>query len=180
MATTSTRSTMPPRWRCWLTASRRWPLGYVSVFWPKRRVTRSPSWNFRAALTGRHGSPRVLASPTLPLSQRLQEVFAARITGLPVSSRYLLLLAVLEGTGDLAILQSASGQSKLEGLGPAERARLVRVDRDGRLTFRHPLTRSAVTELSTSSRAPGHAPSARAVCRCRTSRLAPRRGDRWP
>ena len=33
----------------------------------------------------------------------------------------------------------------------AERARLVRVDLDGRLTFRHPLTRSAVTELSTSS-----------------------------
>jgi DNA-binding CsgD family transcriptional regulator len=103
-----------------------------------------------AALTGMTSSPRVLASPTLPLSQRLQAVFAARITGLPAASRYLLLLAVLDGTGDLGILQSASGQTKLEGLGAAERARLVRVDRDGRLTFRHPLTRSAVTELSTS------------------------------
>jgi hypothetical protein len=103
-----------------------------------------------AALTGVTSSPRVLASPTLPLSQRLQAVFAARITGLPAPSRYLLLLAVLDGTGDLGILQSASGQAKLEGLGAAERARLVRVDRDGRLTFRHPLTRSAVTELSTS------------------------------
>jgi DNA-binding CsgD family transcriptional regulator len=103
-----------------------------------------------AALTGMTSSARVLASPTVPLSQRLQAVFAARITGLPAASRYLLLLAVLDGTGDLGILQSASGQTKLEGLGAAERARLVRVDRDGRLTFRHPLTRSAVTELSTS------------------------------
>jgi DNA-binding CsgD family transcriptional regulator len=103
-----------------------------------------------AALTGMTSSSRVLASPTLPLSQRLQAVFAARITGLPAASRYLLLLAVLDGTGDLGLLQSASGQTKLEGLGSAERARLVRVDRDGRLTFRHPLTRSAVTELSTS------------------------------
>ena len=103
-----------------------------------------------AALIGMTSSARVLASPTLPISQRLQAVFAARITGLPAASRYLLLVAVLDGTGDLGILQSASGQTKLEGLGAAERARLVRVDRDGRLTFRHPLTRSAVTELSTS------------------------------
>ena len=103
-----------------------------------------------AALTGMTSSARVLASPTLPIGQRLQAVFAARITGLPAASRYLLLLAVLDGTGDLGILQSASGQTKLEGLGAAERARLVRIDRDGRLTFRHPLTRSAVTELSTS------------------------------
>jgi len=103
-----------------------------------------------ASLTGMTSSARVLASPTVPLSRRLQAVFAARITGLPAASRYLLLLAVLDGTGDLGILQSASGQTKLEGLGAAERARLVHVDRDGRLTFRHPLTRSAVTELSTS------------------------------
>jgi hypothetical protein len=103
-----------------------------------------------ASLTGMTSAPRMLTSPTLPLSQRLQAVFAARITGLSAASRYLLLLAVLDGTGDLGILQSASGQTKLEGLGAAERARLVRVDRDGRLTFRHPLTRSAVTELSTS------------------------------
>jgi len=104
-----------------------------------------------AALTGMTRSPRVLASQTLPLSQRLQAVFAARITGLPAASRYLLLLAVLDGTGDLGVLQSASGDTKLEGLGAAERARLVHFDRDGRLTFRHPLTRSAVTDLSTSS-----------------------------
>ena len=104
-----------------------------------------------AALTGMESSSRAVASQTLPLSERLQAVFAARITGLPAASRHLLLLAVLDGTGDLGILQSASGQTDLEGLAAAERARLVAVDRDGRLTFRHPLTRSAVTQLSTSS-----------------------------
>ena len=104
-----------------------------------------------AALTGMESSSRAVASQTLPLSERLQSVFAARITGLPAASRHLLLLAVLDGTGDLGILQSASGQTDLEGLAAAERARLVAVDRDGRLTFRHPLTRSAVTQLSTSS-----------------------------
>ena len=104
-----------------------------------------------AALTSMERSSRALASSTLPLSERLQAVFASRITGLPAPCRYLLLLAVLDGTGDLGVLQAASGQTDLEGLGPAERARLVGVDRDGRLTFRHPLTRSAVTGLSTSS-----------------------------
>ena len=51
--------------------------------------------------------------------------------------------------GILSILRSASQQKDLKELGPAERAKLVLVDRDGRLAFRHPLTRSAVVELST-------------------------------
>ena len=62
-----------------------------------------------AALTGMDSPPRVLASATLPLSQRLQAVFAARITGLPAPSRYLLLLAVLDGTGDLGVLSVLAG-----------------------------------------------------------------------
>ena len=68
-----------------------------------------------AALTGMETSTRALASQTLPLNQRLQAVFAGRITGLPAASRYLLLLAVLDGTGDLGILRAASGQTELEG-----------------------------------------------------------------
>lgn len=102
-----------------------------------------------AALMGTESSALAQAHLTLPLSQHLQAIFASRITGLPAPCRYVLLLAVLDGTGDLGILQSASAQTDLEGLGPAERAELVRVDRDGRLRFRHPLTRSAVIELST-------------------------------
>ncbi|HEX6525592.1 MAG TPA: ATP-binding protein, partial [Streptosporangiaceae bacterium] len=87
----------------------------------------------------------------LPLSRRLQSVFASRVGGLPAATRHLLLLAVLDGTGDLGILDSAAGYRGLADLAPAERARLVRVDGvTGQLAFGHPLTRSAVVELSTS------------------------------
>jgi DNA-binding CsgD family transcriptional regulator len=105
--------------------------------------------------------PAVLSGPphaglrrpaVLPLSSRLQDLFVAKVSALPARTRYLLLLAVLDGTGDLRMLQAAaSGQREVEELAPAERARLVRIDKDtGRLTFQHPLTRSAVIELSTS------------------------------
>ncbi|MGW1208410.1 ATP-binding protein [Streptomyces sp. NPDC002499] len=88
----------------------------------------------------------------LPLSRRLQAVFASRVEALPASTRLLLLYAVLDGTGDLRALASAgSGQTRMEDLAQAERAGLVSVDESsGRLAFRHPLTRSAVVELSTS------------------------------
>ncbi|MFB9965558.1 helix-turn-helix transcriptional regulator [Sinosporangium siamense] len=80
--------------------------------------------------------------PVLPLSRRLQTVFASRIRDLPSATYDLLLLAVLDGTGDLNILRAG------DGLAPAERARLVRVEHGGRLLFRHPLIGSAVVELS--------------------------------
>nr|WSY48996.1 AAA family ATPase [Streptomyces sp. NBC_00886] len=88
----------------------------------------------------------------LPLSSRLQAVFASRVEKLPASTRLLLLYAVLDGTGDLHVLASTGpGGTGMEDLAHAERAGLVYVDSTtGRLTFRHPLTRSAVVELSTS------------------------------
>jgi DNA-binding CsgD family transcriptional regulator len=87
----------------------------------------------------------------LPLSRRLQALFAQRLGNLPPATRYLLLLAVLDGTGDLGVLGGAVGRRGIEDLAPAERTRLVYVDgRAGRLTFRHPLTTSALFELSTS------------------------------
>jgi DNA-binding CsgD family transcriptional regulator len=88
----------------------------------------------------------------LPLSERLQSVFAARVRDLPGPTQDVLLLAALDGTGDLRVLQNAlPTQPDLVGLGPAERAGLVHVDdHTGRLMFRHPLTRSAVFEQSTS------------------------------
>ena len=104
-----------------------------------------------AALEGMEGWARAQPPLTLPLSSRLQTIFASRINGLPTPCRSILLLAVLDGTGDLGILRLASAQPDLEGLAPAERAKLVQVDQDGRLAFRHPLTRSAVIELSTIS-----------------------------
>jgi DNA-binding CsgD family transcriptional regulator len=89
----------------------------------------------------------------LPLSRRLQAVFESRITALPARTRYLLLLAALDGTGRLRTLQSAApGPHGIDDLAPAERAGLVRVGEDGsRLEFRHPLTRSGVVGLAASA-----------------------------
>ncbi len=87
----------------------------------------------------------------LPLSRRLQSALASRVTGLPAATRYLLLLAALDGTGDLRVLwRSAAGRCSLKHLAPAEHAQLIRVDEPSSVTFRHPLTRSAVIDLATS------------------------------
>jgi len=91
----------------------------------------------------------------LPLSERLQELFANRIHDLPGPTRQTLLLAALESSGDLEVLQAAASTAEppagIDDLAPAERTRLVVVDdRAGKVFFRHPLTRSAVVELSTS------------------------------
>ncbi|MBN6050685.1 hypothetical protein JYK22_01970, partial [Nonomuraea sp. RK-328] len=83
---------------------------------------------------------RSVLPQVLPLSGRLQAVFAARIKSLPAAAYDQLLLAVLEGTGDLDVLHT-------DALAPAERARLVRVEQV--LVFRHPLIGSAVVDVST-------------------------------
>ncbi|ONH25253.1 hypothetical protein BL253_28175 [Pseudofrankia asymbiotica] len=96
---------------------------------------------------------RMSAPPTLPLSSRLQSVFAARISSLPADVQDLLLLAALDGTGDLGVLRAAGGGDEIGGLDDAERSGLVQVNlADRRLVFRHPLTRSAVVESATESR----------------------------
>jgi DNA-binding CsgD family transcriptional regulator len=89
--------------------------------------------------------------PTLPLSRRLQALFASRIEEMPVSTRQLLLLMALDGTGDLRVLeQSVVTGSGLGDLAAAERAGLAHVDPGThRPAFRHPLIRSAVVELAT-------------------------------
>lgn len=87
----------------------------------------------------------------LPLGSRLQAIFASRIKSLPAATQRLLLLAVLEGASPTVEPLTGSRWLGRQELAPAERARLVHVDdRTGRLTFRHPLARSAVVELSTS------------------------------
>jgi DNA-binding CsgD family transcriptional regulator len=87
---------------------------------------------------------------TLPLTKRLQAVFAGRIDGLPDGTRRALLLAVLDGTGDLTVLRPGEPGSEAGDLVPAERAQLISLDRAAaRLSFRHPLIRSAVVELAT-------------------------------
>jgi hypothetical protein len=95
------------------------------------------------------------ASQALPerlaLTRRLQAAFASRVTGLPAATRYLLLLAALDGTDDLqALARAAGGRCGLKHLAPAERAQLIRVEDPFTLRFRHSLTGAAVVELSTS------------------------------
>ncbi|MCX5242726.1 LuxR C-terminal-related transcriptional regulator [Streptomyces prunicolor] len=101
------------------------------------------------ALTGPQRSGAAVPE-LLPLSHRLQAVFASRVETLPAATRLLLLYAVLDGTGDLRVLAAAMPQGTgMEDLAHAERAGLVDAT-TGRLAFRHPLTRSAVVELATS------------------------------
>ncbi|MER6176741.1 LuxR family transcriptional regulator [Streptosporangium sp. NPDC001681] len=99
-------------------------------------------------LSGRQRSGVARLPEVLPLSGRLQAAFESRISGLPLSARQVLLLLVLDGTGSLRALAALGADAT--ALAPAERAGLVSVEEGaGRVRFRHPLTRSAVVNLST-------------------------------
>ncbi|GAA2165174.1 LuxR family transcriptional regulator [Pedococcus bigeumensis] len=99
------------------------------------------------------------APVVLPVTDRIKALFAARVRSLPAETNDLLLLAALDGTGDLRVLtdatsdQSAPGEAAsdpLDALGPAEVVNLIYVDPiTGRLEFRHPLTRAAVVAMAT-------------------------------
>jgi DNA-binding CsgD family transcriptional regulator len=87
----------------------------------------------------------------LPLGHQLQKVFADRVQALPAPVYDLLLLAALDGTADLHLIREISADRGGQGLSTAERVGLVRADESTeQLTFRHPLIRSAIVELSTS------------------------------
>jgi len=104
-----------------------------------------------AALSGGQRTATETLPTVLPLTGRLQALFASRVSGLPARTRQLLLLAALDGTGEMRVPRAAAGPDAIDVLAPAEQAGLVHVDdRTGRLVFRHPLTRSAIIELSTS------------------------------
>jgi DNA-binding CsgD family transcriptional regulator len=80
-------------------------------------------------------------------------IFESQIASLPERTRQLLVLAALDKTEELSIIQSAWGSNELTlDLKPAESERLVLVnDVAQRLVFRHPLVRVAILERSTSS-----------------------------
>lgn len=102
------------------------------------------------ALSGPQQAAWQALPAVLPLTDRLQALFASQISGLPATTRELLLLAVLAGAADYALLDQAVGGTLLEHLAPAERAGLVCADDSTRqLVFRHPLTRSAIVGMST-------------------------------
>ncbi len=81
----------------------------------------------------------------LPLTDRLRAAFEGRLTGLPEPTRNVLLVAAVEGTGDLGpILRAAATLgADLHDLEPARAADLIELT-DRTLTFRHPLIRAAV------------------------------------
>ncbi|MFI6579665.1 AAA family ATPase [Embleya sp. NPDC050493] len=110
-----------------------------------------------AALTDSQRSAGRALPRRIPLSRRLQAAFASRITMLPAATRHLLLVAALEGSGNLLVVRRAvAGRCDLKHLAPAERVGLVHVDdTTGRLGFRHSLIRSAVVDLSTSDQRRG-------------------------
>jgi DNA-binding CsgD family transcriptional regulator len=85
----------------------------------------------------------------LPLTSRLRAQFKARFESLPARCRELLLLAALDGTGSIDLLLTAAGPDVVDGLAPAERARLILSERGGRLVFPHPLVAATVVTLST-------------------------------
>jgi DNA-binding CsgD family transcriptional regulator/tetratricopeptide (TPR) repeat protein len=80
-----------------------------------------------------------------PVASRIEQSFLRQIAPLPEATRQLLLLAAAEPTGDPALLSRAAG---FVGIGaedaatPAEADGLLTVA--GRVTFRHPLVRSAI------------------------------------
>jgi DNA-binding CsgD family transcriptional regulator len=87
-------------------------------------------------------------SATVPLTLRLEQAFAARITDLPPVTRDVLLVAAVDGEESLAeILAGAAVLSgtdvTTEDLEPAVKARLLGFDRV-HVRFRHPLVRSGV------------------------------------
>ncbi len=120
-------------------------------------LPKTPGLTWRAA-----GGPE-----WLPLTQRLQAAFAARVERLPSAARTGLILLALHDSESLAELLDALGEegtpADLEVLEPAIDAGLVQLS-DGELRFHHGLMRSAVYHLaSPSSRVAGHLALARAV-----------------
>ncbi|MGW5568125.1 LuxR C-terminal-related transcriptional regulator, partial [Streptomyces tendae] len=125
----------------------------------RRRITAEARGNPLAlvelprALTDQQRQSQASIPSVLPLTDRLQAMFASRVTELPTPSRELLLLAALDGTGDLATIEAAAaGGATLNDLGAAEQDGLVAISLDtGSLSFRHPLIGAAVVDHATVS-----------------------------
>ena len=85
-----------------------------------------------------------------PSTPGLLGLFGPRVRALPPLTRWILLLAVLEGTGELAALvDQAGGEDILATLVPAEHNGLIAVDHDtGRLAIRHPLVGTTAVQLA--------------------------------
>ncbi|MFB9749847.1 AAA family ATPase, partial [Leifsonia shinshuensis] len=83
------------------------------------------------------------------LPGRIERGFARRLDGLPADTRWLLLIAAADPSGDVALLWRAAGRAGIpaDASGPAEEAGLLELGAQAR--FRHPLMRSAVFRAAT-------------------------------
>jgi DNA-binding CsgD family transcriptional regulator len=114
------------------------------------RIVAETHGNPLALLELPHGSsPTELAggfavTAALPLPSLIEESFRERVERLPTESQRLLLLAAAEPIGDPALLWRAAERLELgpQAAAPAEAAGLLTLG--ARVTFRHPLLRSAI------------------------------------
>lgn len=84
-----------------------------------------------------------------PLSSRLEETFLARAAELPDQARLLMLVAAAEPMGDAALLWQAAHELEIEGDAASADEFKALLTIDDRVTFRHPLVRSAVYKGAT-------------------------------
>ncbi|MEU3188242.1 AAA family ATPase [Streptomyces sp. NPDC006923] len=93
-----------------------------------------------------------LTSTPVPLTARLEEAFASRVHDLPSDTRRLLLVAAADEEGASAEVLAATSvltgtKVSEQALAPAVEARLLDAD-ELRMSFRHPLVRSAVLQAA--------------------------------
>ncbi|MBN6041046.1 AAA family ATPase [Amycolatopsis sp. 195334CR] len=90
--------------------------------------------------------------PVLPLTDRLHRAFAARVAELPDETRTALLIAALAQSDSAAEVLAATarvlGTTEPDVFAPAVAARLIDLG-SGKVTFRHPLMRSAIPAAAT-------------------------------
>jgi DNA-binding CsgD family transcriptional regulator/tetratricopeptide (TPR) repeat protein len=90
------------------------------------------------------------------LTSRLEHAFAQQVSGLPVQTRDLSLLAAADERASVAELLAAAAlfggvEVPLDAWAPAERAGLASIA-DGSVIFRHPLVRSAIYQSASAGR----------------------------
>lgn len=104
-----------------------------------------------AALTSAQLSGAEPLPDALPMTRQLEAAFTARIQQLPAPSATFLLVAAADDTQDLAVVTRAAAVlgADTDALDASERSGLLLVH-GTRLSFRHPLVRSAVYGAATS------------------------------
>ncbi|MEV6966549.1 AAA family ATPase [Hamadaea sp. NPDC051192] len=100
-----------------------------------------------AARTGQ----TVLSPSSLPLSTRVEQTFVGLVDQLPAQTRALLLVAALDDGDDLDEVLAATARfldrpATADDVEPAVAGRLISVDEQYQVRFRHPLMRSALRQ----------------------------------